>query len=119
MNQITGSDVIGLPGQKLTDTELRVLVGLADGETPTQLARAINADPVSLRHIERDVGAKLGAKTKPHIVTRGFVTGVLMTRALCLMLCLTMAFDSANDGVQVRVRTARTLRIRTRKDDVC
>lgn len=106
MREITGEDVIGVPGQMLTQTELRLLVGLADGETPSQMAAAVGIHRDHLRHLEGALQAKLGAKTKTHIVTRGFVTGVLITRALCLLLCVTAALDVAHDDA-VRNRTSR------------
>ncbi len=121
MEQITGNDVIGLPGQNLSPNELRVLVGLADGETPTQIAHAVKTDTVGLRHMERDIQGKLGGKTKTHTITRGFVTGVLITRALCLILAFSMAVDDGNDftRIRTRTRTTRTVRVRTRNDGLC
>lgn len=106
--EIMGEDVIGMPGQNLTTDELRVLVGLADGETPTQISRAVNADKIRLRHIESHIQGKLGARTKTHMIARGFVLGVLMTRALCLMLAVTAAINSG-DNFQNR----RHIRTRT------
>lgn len=121
MKQITGNDVIGLPGQNLSYPELRALVGMADGETPTQVANATGLDLVALRHIERDIQAKLGGKSKTHTIARGFVTGVLITRALCLCLMMFMAIDDAGNFTRTRSRTGRTqiVRVRTRTEIAC
>lgn len=63
---------------------------------------------------------KLGAKTKTHIVSRGFVLGVLFSRALCLMLALAMSHpgDGSDDWARLArgSRTSRTIRIRTTRD---
>lgn len=99
--EITGEDVIGLSGQQLTTPELRVLVGLADGETPSQISQAVQVPTSSLRHIEASIQAKLGAKTKPHMIARGFTLGVLIPRALCLMLAILATFE-VDDALRVR-----------------
>lgn len=80
--EIVGEEVIGLPGQSLSWAELRVLVGLADGETPSGIGKAISADKTSVMLYERSIKAKLGAKTHPHMISRGFTLGVLLPRAL-------------------------------------
>lgn len=100
--EITGEDVIGLSGQQLTAPELRVLVGLADGETPSQISQAVQVPASSLRHIEASIQAKLGAKTKPHMIARGFTLGVLIPRALCLMLAILATFEVDDDALRVR-----------------
>lgn len=101
--EILGEDVIGVPGQNLTQQELRVLVGLANGETPSEIGADLKADTVSVRHLEASVKAKLGAKTHPHMIARGFTLGVLVPRALCLMLALLGALESIDfDGIRQR-----------------
>lgn len=105
MDEMKGNDVICLPGQNLTNKERRVLLGLADGETPTELKVELDADNISLRHLELNLMAKLGAKTKTHIVSRGFVLGVLVSRALCFVLAFSMATDFDNNWSRIRVRT--------------
>ncbi|SFB46232.1 hypothetical protein [Azotobacter beijerinckii] len=101
--KILGDDVIGLPGQNLTPTELRVLVGLADGHAPSVVAADIHTDASTLRRVEASIKAKLGAKTHPHMVTRGFTLGVLIPRALCLFLALLGALESLDvDGMRQR-----------------
>lgn len=120
MGQIIGNDVIGLPGQNLSPRELRVLVGLADGETPTTIAHSVGVDSVGLRHIERDVQTKLGGKTKTHTISRGFVTGVLITRALCLLLAFIMATECSDDFTRIRTRTPTArVRVRSRREGEC
>ncbi|MCF1458162.1 MAG: hypothetical protein LPH21_11595 [Shewanella sp.] len=113
MKQVTGNDVIGLPGQNLTQTELRALVGLADGETPSQTAQAVATDSIGLRAIERQLQRKLGAITKTHLIALGFVTGVLITRALCLLLAITFTTDDGQQftRIRTRIRTPHTIRV--------
>ncbi len=114
MNTITGNDVIGIEGQHLTHDELKTLVGLADGDTPSQMQAALNTDVIGLRQLERNLKLKLGAKTKTHIISRGFVTGVLMTRALCLLLASVAVMQSTGSEdfmrTRTRIRTTRTVR---------
>lgn len=100
--EIQGDDVIGVPGQALTWRELRVLVGLADGETPNTIAAAINSDKVAIRYIEASIKAKLGAKTHPHMIARGFTLGVLFPRALCVLLAIICTAQSDLDATRTR-----------------
>jgi DNA-binding CsgD family transcriptional regulator len=124
--QIIGNDVIGLPGQNLTEKELHALVGIADGLTPTEIATAIDTDTMQLRHIETNLRHKLGAKTKTHTVSRGFVTGVLITRALCFLLAFSMALDMGDDFTRARRARSQSTRsvqsrarTRTRNSGLC
>ncbi|SER26238.1 hypothetical protein SAMN04244573_03239 [Azotobacter beijerinckii] len=108
--EILGEDVIGIPGQNLTQQELRVLVGLANGEPPSKIGSDLKADTISVRHLEASVKAKLGAKTHPHMIARGFTLGVLIPRALCILLALLGALESLDvDGM--RQRAPKRIRI--------
>lgn len=102
--EIQGEDVIGMPGQALSIAELRVLVGLADGETPNAIGAVIGADSNSFRMIERSIKAKLGAKTHPHMISRAFTLGVLVPRALCLLLSILCAAEHVDDGNRNQTR---------------
>lgn len=102
--EIQGEEVIGRPGQALSFTELRVLVGLADGETPNAIGAAIGANSSMVRNIEGVIKAKLGAKTHPHMIARGFTLGVLMPRALCFALALMAATEHVNDANRNQTR---------------
>lgn len=108
--EITGEEVIGRASQALTWEELRVLVGLADGETPNGISEAIGADKTAILLHERSIKAKLGAKTHPHMISRGFTLGVLLPRALCILLCTVSALEVDHDFLrprsQRRTRTA-------------
>lgn len=99
---IAGDDIIGQSAQNLTDSELAVLVALADGKTPSQIQNRLNIDNKGLRDHESQIRAKLGATSKPHMISRAFVLGVLMPRALCFMLAVTTAFTSTDDAVRLR-----------------
>lgn len=100
--EICGEDVIGRPGQMLSGAELRLLVGLADGETPNQIGQVIGADKNTFRHLEASIKAKLGAKTHPHMIARGFTLGVLFPRALCMLLAFLSAADDHHDAMRNR-----------------
>ncbi|SEC61899.1 helix-turn-helix transcriptional regulator [Pseudomonas costantinii] len=102
--EIQGEDVIGLPGQALNSAELRVLVGLADGQTPNTIGALLGVDSSGFRLLERTIKAKLGAKTHPHMISRAFTLGVLIPRALCLLLSVLCAAEHADDGNRNQTR---------------
>lgn len=52
--------------------------------------------------------AKLGAKNKAHMITRGFTLGVLVPNALCLLLAFAAALEV--DHTFTRPRTPRRQR---------
>lgn len=110
--QIQGDDVIGLAGQSLTDTELRVLVGYAEGMSPSAIAESISAGAIAVRSIESSIRAKLGARTHAHMISRAFTLGVLIPRALCLLLAAANAIDGTHDAL----RTRNTRRSRSTPD---
>lgn len=112
--EVSGEDVIGLPGQNLTQDELLVLTGLANGNSPTKIGTHLQVDTLTMRHIESSIKGKLGAKTHPHMIARGFTLGVLIPRALCLLLVLltTEHVDKGNRNQTRRgSRTAPALRL--------
>jgi len=95
--EVTGEDVLGLPGQTLTLEELNTLVGLADGIPTVKLAQQLGLDEHTIGQIERAIQRKLGARNRLHMITRGFTLGVLVPRALCLMLCVISALEVDHD----------------------
>lgn len=97
IQDVIGEDVIGLTGQNLTKDELLVLVGLANGDSPNKIGASLNADALAMRHIEASIKAKLGAKTQPNMIARGFTLGVLVPRALCLLLSVLCATEHTSD----------------------
>lgn len=102
--EVTGEDVIGLPGQALSSIELRTLVGLADG-IPTQVvAKHLQLDDYAVGQIERGIQRKLGAKNRIHMVTRGFTLGVLVPRALCVLICFSAALEVDHDLFRPRLQ---------------
>jgi DNA-binding CsgD family transcriptional regulator len=108
--QIHGEEVIGYPGQNLTDSELFVLVKTAEGFPTPVIAQELNIDDTSMRMVERNILSKLGAKNKAHMITRGFTLGVLVPQALCLMLCVIAALEVDTDFNRPRSqRRSRTL----------
>ncbi|MFG0501110.1 LuxR C-terminal-related transcriptional regulator [Pseudomonas putida] len=95
--EVNGEDVLGLPGQTLTREELSTLVGLADGTPTVKLAQQLGVDEFTVGQIERAIQRKLGARNRLHMITRGFTLGVLVPRALCLLLCVTSALEIDHD----------------------
>lgn len=95
--EVTGEDVLGLPGEALTAEELNTLVGLADGIPTVKLAHQLGLDEYTVGQIERAIQRKLGARNRLHMITRGFTLGVLVPRALCLLLCVVSALEVDHD----------------------
>lgn len=109
IDEVIGEDVVGIPGQNLTQTELRVIVGLANGKAPSVIGAEVQADTLSMRHLEASIKAKLGAKTHPHMIARGFTLGVLFPRALCMLLAVLSAAENDHDAFRTRSqRRSRT-----------
>lgn len=113
--EVTGEDVVGLPGQNLTQDELLVLTGLANGDSPNKIGATLQVDTSTMRHIEASIKAKLGAKTHPHMIARGFTLGVLFSRALCLFLAIVSVAEHPGDTMRTRGgRRSRTAPTSTR-----
>ena len=113
--EVQGEDVVGLPGQNLTQDELLVLTGLANGDSPNKIGANLKVDTLTVRHIESSIKAKLGAKTHPHMIARGFTLGVLFSRALCLFLAVISVAEHPGDTMRTRSgRRSRTAPASTR-----
>lgn len=111
MYTLKTDDVIGTPGQNLSELELDVLVAMANGNPLNTIQTATQTDSATLRMVEMQVRAKLGAKTPGHMIARGFILGVLLPRALCALLATSCAV--ANDHNSNRHRTPTRSRIPT------
>jgi len=108
--QIHGEEVIGYPGQNLSNSELFVLVKTAEGFPAPVIASELQLDEAGMRMVERNILSKLGAKNKAHMITRGFTLGVLAPQALCFMLCLIAVMEVDTDFNRPRSqRRSRTL----------
>lgn len=108
--QIHGVEVIGYPGQNLSNDELFVLVKTAEGVPTPVIAEELNTDANGIRLVELNILGKLGAKNKAHMITRGFTLGVLVPQALCLMLCAMAVIEIDTDFNRPRSqRRSRTL----------
>lgn len=108
--QIHGDEVIGYPGQNLTNSELFVLVKTAEGFPTPVIAQELRLDDAGMRLVERNILNKLGAKNKAHMITRSFTLGVLVPQALCLMLCMMATLEIDTDFNRPRSqRRSRTL----------
>lgn len=111
MSPLIGEDVIAQPGQGLDTDELTHLHQLADGRTPSEITRATGADRLRQQQLESSIRAKLGAKSKPHMIARGFVLGVLCPRSLTQAMCIVLAALSINFGSDIPAnRTPRRSR---------
>lgn len=95
-------DVIGLPGQALTPEEIAHLVALANGNTPSHITIMHGTSRGAQQDIESSLKAKLGALSKPHMITRAFVLGVIAPRALCLLLAALSLQASPGDLMATR-----------------
>lgn len=106
-------DVIAVPGQNLTALQCDILAAMANGNTQAAIMQATQMDAASLRMTELEMRDKLGARTPGHMVARGFVLGVLLPRALCMMLatCCVLANDhnSNRNRSPMRSRIPETL----------
>ena len=105
--QIHGEEVIGYPGQNLSDSELFVLVKTAEGFPTPVIASELQLDDAGMRMVERNILSKLGAKNKAHMITRGFTLGVLAPQALCFMLCLIAVMEVDTDFNRPRSQSRR------------
>lgn len=86
--QISGEEVLGLPGQNLSAEELRLLVMLADGESNQAMSDALSMPVPALRFVENSAVRKLGARSRSHLISRAFMLGVLLPRALAVSLAV-------------------------------
>ncbi|MCE1119095.1 hypothetical protein [Pseudomonas sp. NMI795_08] len=106
-------DVIAVPGQNLTRLQCDILAAMANGNNQAAILQATQLDAAGLRMAELEIRDKLGAKTPGHMVARGFVLGVLLPRALCVMLatCCALANDhnSNRNRSPLRSRVPETL----------
>lgn len=95
---LNADDVIAVPGQNLTALQCDILVAMANGNSQAAIMQATQLDAASLRMAELEMRNKLGAKTPGHMVARGFVLGVLLPRALCMMLATCCALANDHNG---------------------
>ena len=106
--EILGNEVIGIQSQSLSEKELQILVALADGKTDSEIENELDTD---VTIASRPIFAKLGARSKTHMMSRAFLLGVLLPRALSALLCLTMVLpDDGFRNARTRLRgSSRTI----------
>ena len=99
MHHLNTDDVIAVPGQNLSPLQLDILAAMANGNNQAAILQATHLDAASLRMAELEIRDKLGAKTPGHMIARGFVLGVLLPRALCMMIatCCALADDHSSN----------------------
>jgi DNA-binding CsgD family transcriptional regulator len=67
----------GLAGKPLTDRELEILVGIAEGRSDVAIARGLFISPATVKgHIGR-IKVKLAAASRPHMVAIAYQRGIL------------------------------------------
>lgn len=105
---IKGQDVIANPGHQLSEQELTVLVGLADGQTSGHIATVAGIHRDQIRFVETRINQKLNAKNKTHAISRAFLLGILAPRLLCLSLCVLSCIQTSGDDFTRLRRPNRT-----------
>ncbi len=95
-------DALAQPGQALSEQELVHLLALANGNAPSAITAINGTSRAQQQQLESSLRAKLGAFSKAHIITRAFVLGVLMPRALCLLLAALSINASPGDLMATR-----------------
>lgn len=88
---IIGNEVIAHPGRGLTAVELGVLLLHGEGESNSRIMAASGLDQMGLHMTEKQLRAKIGARTPTHMISRAFQLGILTSRALCLLLAIASA----------------------------
>ena len=95
-------DALAQPGQALSAQELAHLTALANGIAPSAITAINGTSRIEQQQLESTLRAKLGAFSKAHLITRAFVLGVLVPRALCLLLAALSINASPGDLMATR-----------------
>lgn len=90
---------------KLNPDEAAVLTGLANGNDVFDLCQQLGMSGAEMNTIERDIRAKLNANTTPHMISRAWQLGVLITRVLCLALVMITSVNTIDPDMS-RVRNS-------------
>lgn len=104
MTAFINDEIMGKTGQNLSPLELKVLVDMANGNSLRDIQESTKTDPATLRIVELQIRNKLGAKTPSHMIARGFTLGVLIPRALCLLLSVLCAAEHTDDSNRNQTR---------------
>ena len=104
MTAFINDEVMGKTGQNLSPLELKVLVDMANGNSLRDIQESTQTDSATLRIVELQIRNKLGAKTPSHMIARGFTLGVLIPRALCLLLSVLCATEHTDDSNRNQTR---------------
>lgn len=90
---------------KLNSDEAAILTGLANGKDVFDLCQQLGMSAAEMNTIERDIRAKLNANTTPHMISRAWQLGVLITRVLCLALVMITSVNTIDPDMS-RVRNS-------------
>lgn len=82
---VIGDDFVATPGQDLDPQELRLVLGLAEGIPPHEIAQALGTTAPNLRDLETSATRKLGARSRGNLIARAFQTGVLQSRHFAIL----------------------------------
>lgn len=88
--EVMGDDLIATPGHNLNPQELRLVLGLAEGTPPQQIAQALGTTVPALRDIENSASHKLTARSRGNLIARAFQLGVLQFRRFTVIGALTL-----------------------------
>lgn len=89
--EVMGDDLIATPGHNLNPQELRLVLGLAEGTPPQQIAQALGTTVPALRDIENSASRKLAARSRGNLIARAFQLGVLQLRRFTVIGALTLS----------------------------
>ena len=89
--EVIGDDLVATPGHDLDSQELRLVLGLAEGVPPQQIAHDLGTTVPNLRDIENSATRKLEARSRGNLIARAFQLGVLQARRFTVVsaLCIT------------------------------
>lgn len=105
------TNITARPHPLLTEDELTVLAGHAEGIPARELADRLGLSAPHLKLLEQDIRLKLGARSPMHMISRAFQLGIL--RAVCLVLCFSFAAGidtQTTRTAQARPAVSRTVR---------
>ena len=90
--EVIGETLIATPAHNLDPQELRLVLGLAEGIPPQQIAQQLGTTVPKLRDIENSATLKLNARSRGNLIARAFQTGVLLPRHFAILgaLCVSL-----------------------------
>lgn len=112
--QVLGIDVIGQQKCGITKGEAVILVDCADGLSNSAIEKKHGMDKLTLLSVMKEIKRKIGAENKAHMITKAFVTGVLIPNILTICLYIIWFPNSSIDMPRRGGRPTRTSQVRGR-----